>query len=183
MTRHVIRVVGPPGSGKSLFITSLQQALRTLGVRSAAVVPIGDPASGTAAISVAISTGSRSTIDREVPLGYLTTVVGWIDPGVEVVLAEDYVEPGAPALEVRPADAAPFDIADAERFAVINPEEIAERFAADGPGYTAGVAERIVRELLGREPAPLLDAEPTDEPSHGETSGNPLGRFLRRFRG
>ncbi len=185
-TRHVIRVVGPAGSGKSLLITSLQEALRTLGVRSAAVTRIGDAVAGTAAITVAISTGSRSTIDREVPLGYLGTVVGWIDPGVEVVFAEDYVEPGAPALELRPAGASPRDIAEGERFAVIDPADLAREFAAHGPGYTAGVAERIVSELLGRAVEVTPAAAPAEErPASGATEASEqsgrVSRFLRRL--
>lgn len=148
------------------------------GVRSAAVVALPGPA-----IAVTISAGGRATIDREVPLDYLATVVSWIDPEVEVVLAEDYVAPGAPAVEVRPAGAAPLEIEEGERFAVVDPAAIAEAFAQHGPGYTGGVAERIQRELLGREPAPRSVDPRAVQTEEKQTDGGGLGRLFRRLRG
>jgi hypothetical protein len=181
MPAHILRVIGPPGSGKSLLITSLQEALRAQGIRSAHVVPLPGPA-----ISVTISTGSRATIDREVPLGYLAQVVDWIDPAVDVILAEDYLEPGAPAVELRPEGAPPLGLPEADRFAVVDPAPIAAAFAAGGPGYTAGLADRIARDLLGREPSPASPSTGSGRTEEYSTApvrrNSPLTRLLNRLR-
>ena len=186
MTAHLVRVVGPPGSGKSLLITSLQEALRMQGVRSAAV---SRPAPGTTAIT--ISAGGRSTLDRDVPLSYLPTVISWIDPTVEVILAEGYEESGetgAPAVEIRVEGSAPAELPEAERFAVVSAKRsktaprLRSEFARSGPGYTGGVAERIVRDLLGREPAAGGSGEGDAETGGDSGEGGLLRRMLGRFR-
>ncbi|MEX1021978.1 MAG: hypothetical protein WD058_02415 [Dehalococcoidia bacterium] len=168
---RLLRVVGPPGSGKSLLITSLVDSLRSRGYRSAAVVQRGE-----ATTVITLSTGSRSTLDRSVPLSYLATVVGWVDPTVHLVLAEAYEERGAPAVELRPQGAPPYGVPEDELLAVVETEAIAAAFARGGPGDTIGLADRIERELLGGPGTP--DAAP------GAEGGAPdvVGRFLRRFR-
>ena len=146
----VLRVVGPPGAGKSLFITSMQEALRQHDVRSASVV-----SAGPGITTIVVSNGGRSTLERDLPLSYIPQVISWVDPSVRVILAEAYDEPGAPAVEVRPTGALPHPIPEAERFAVVDADDLAQHFAQDGPGYTAGVAERVVGEWLHQKPRPI----------------------------
>lgn len=175
-----------------MLITSLQDALRAEGVRTATVVSRGP---GLTAVS--ISHGARTTLERDIPLGYVAQVVAWIDPTVGVVFAEGYEEHGAPAVELRPRDAEPLGVLEQELLAVVDPEEIATAFAQEGPGYTAGVAERILREILGREPSdsrsdapPMGETPPADEAREapeahgaGEREAGRLGRLFRRLRG
>ncbi len=175
MPAPVVRVVGPPGSGKTMLITSLQEALRLEGVRSASAV-----SRGPGLTAIAISTGARTTIERDVPLGYLAQVVAWIDPTVQVVLAEGYEDHGAPALELRPQGAEPFPMPDEERLAVLDPGELAAAFAERGPGYTGSAAERVLTDILGWPDPRRQDAE---APASGGREVGPLGRMFRRLRG
>lgn len=179
----VLRVVGPPGAGKSLFITSIQEALRHHDVRSAAV------ANGPGVTVIVVSNGGRSTLERDLPLAYVPQVISWVDPAVRLILAEGYDEPGAPAVEIRPAGAPPYDIPEAERFAVVDADTLAEQFAQRGPGYTAGVAERIVQEWLGKRarsvPNVAEEMQKRIDPAanaRAEGGRNPLRRLLDRFR-
>lgn len=181
----VLRVVGPPGSGKSLFITSMQEALRQHDVRSASVV-----SSGPGITTIVVSNGGRSTLERDLPLAYIPQVIAWVDPTVRVILAEAYDEPGAPAVEVRPTGALPHPIPEEERFAVVDADALAQHFAQDGPGYTAGVAERIVTEWLHQKPRSIPNVAQEmqkraaglagDTPPEGDRS--PLRRLLNRLR-
>lgn len=181
MPAPIVRIVGPAGSGKTMLITSLQEALRAEDLRTASVVTRGP---GLTAISV--SNGASTTLERDVPLGYIATVVSWIDPTVDVILAEGYEETGAPAVELRPAGGPALGVPEHELLAVVDPDDIAAAFAQDGPGYTAGVAERILRHVLDREPTPDL-ASPE---ANGTPTGTPeverevsrLQRMFRRFR-
>ncbi len=182
----VLRVVGPSGAGKSLFITSMQEALRQHDVRSASVV-----STAPGITTIVTSNGGRSTLERDLPLSYIPQVIAWIDPSVRVILAEAYDEPGAPAVEVRPTGALPHPITEAERFAVVDADALAQNFAQDGPGYTAGIAELIVTEWLHQKPRPIPSAAqqmqkrtaalgaPTLTPTEER---NPLRRLLDRFR-
>ena len=179
MPAPVVRVVGPPGSGKTMLITSLQEAFRVEGLRTASAV-----SRGPGLTAIAISTGVRTTLERDVPLGYLAQVVAWIDPAVDVVLAEGYEEHGAPALELRPEGVEPFPMPEHERLAVLDPSELAAVFAERGPGHTGLAAERVLMDVLGR-PAPQErgPAESNDEPAAEEGGSGRLGRMFRRLRG
>ena len=175
----VLRVVGPSGAGKSLFITSMQEALRQHEVRSASVVR------GAPGITVIVmSNGGRSTLERDISLSFLPQVISWVDPSVRVILAEAYDEPGAPAVEVRPTGAAPYPIPEEERFALVDAEALAQHFAQDGPGYTAGIAERIVSEWLGQKPRPIPNFAEGMQKRMGHLGGHdpkPSGTLRRLF--
>lgn len=174
MPAPVVRVVGPPGSGKTLLITSLQDALRAEGVRTATVV-----SRGPGLTAVTVSNGARTTLERDIPLAYVAQVVAWIDPAVDLVLAEGYEEAGAPAIELRPEGAVPLGIEEQELLTVVDTAALTASFAEHGPGYTGGAAERLLRAVLGREPASLT-GEGSQPP---EREPGRLGRMLRRLRG
>jgi molybdopterin-guanine dinucleotide biosynthesis protein len=174
----LIRVVGPPGSGKSLLITSLADALRARECRSASAVE----REGGATV-ITISNGSRAVLEQPVAGERLAAVVASIDPGVHLVFAEGYAVEGAPVIEIRPVDASGHE-REPSPFATITSEALASGFAAAGPGgdqAVAALADRIVRELLGRT-AP--DPAARDEAPAGAASLlsriRRLGRFGRR---
>ncbi|MGE3961352.1 MAG: hypothetical protein AB7F65_06675 [Dehalococcoidia bacterium] len=175
MPAPIVRVVGPPGSGKTLLITSLQEALRVEGVRSATAV-----SRGPGLTAIAISSGIRTTLERDVPLGYLAQVVAWIDPAVDVILAEGYEEAGAPAVELRHPEGSPHPMPAHERLAVLDPADLAAAFAERGPGDIDGIAERILAAVLGREPSARAGGDGSATP---EREDGRLGRLFRRLRG
>lgn len=181
---ELLRVVGPPGAGKSLLITSLTEALRSRGYRTASAVQRGE-----AATIITLSTGSRSTLDRVVPASFLGTVVSWVDPSVELVFAEGYDDgPGIRAIEVRPAGAAPYGVDEDDLFAVMSAEELATAFAQGGPGQALPLADRVQREVLGDdaedEAGPEAESEAPASPGVERRieRGFGFGRVLRRFR-
>ncbi len=172
---EVIRVVGPPGAGKSLLITSLTESLRSRGYRTASAVQRSEDAT-----TITLSTGSRTTLDRAVPASYLATVASWVDPSVQLVFAEGYDEPGLPAVEVRPEGGEPYGVAEEDLFAVVDTEELSAGFAQGGPGQTLPLADRIQREVLGDAAEPEAPADPGRERRIERGFG--FGRVLRRFR-
>lgn len=141
---RMLRVVGPPGSGKTLLITSLVEALRSRGHRIATV----SRREATVTV-IALSTGSRVTLEQPATVEALRSVVAAIDPQVDLVLAEGYDDAGVPAVEVRPTGAPAFGIPQADLVAVVEAEALAAAFARSGPGDTLGVAERIEAALFG----------------------------------
>ncbi len=173
---ELLRIVGPPGAGKSLLITSLTETLRSRGYRTASAVQRSE-----ATTTITLSTGSRSTLDRAVPTTFLPTVVSWIDPAVLLVFAEGYPEaPGIRTIEVRPDGASPFGVDEEDLFAVVKTEELSAAFAEGGPGRSLALADRIQREVLGDAAQPEAPSDPERE--HREERGFGFGRVLRRFR-
>jgi len=166
-TTPVLRIVGPPGSGKSLLITSLTEELRRHGIRTASAVR----REGGATV-IGISTGSRIVMEQPLEVDRLPTVIATIDPTVRLILAEGYGEnhddtadDASPAIELRPrehADAAA--TSQAAPFAIVISEEIAASFAQHGPGPgIEALVTRIRRELLGEsveDPQPPAKAAP-----------------------
>lgn len=168
MTGPVLRVVGPPGSGKSLLITSLVEALRSRGHRVATLVPRSETTT-----VIVLSHGGRVTLERPMAFDALLGVVASVDPTVQLVLAEGYDAPGVPAVELRPRGGAAL-VADTDRFALVESEAFAALFARSGPGETDGLAERIEVELLG--------VTPPSAPASDDAPAGRLGRFVSRFR-
>lgn len=169
---NVVRVVGPPGSGKSLLITSLVEALRSRGYRLATVVrrerfevAFADVTAaehldaGAAITVIALSSGGRVTIERPVPLIDLGSVVASIDPAVDLVFAEAFEDAGYPAVELSPPGGPPLQSNEDDLLAVVSSAEFQGTFERFGPGETGGLAELIEREVLGREPEVSLDLE------------------------
>src|SRR5690606_36634717 len=134
--------------------------------------------------AIATSTGARTTLGRDIPLGYLATVVSWIDPAVDVIFAEGNEDSGATAVELRPAGVAPLGVPEEELLAVVDPEDLATAFAERGPGYTAGVAERVLGSVLRRAPS-ARSGEASDGGAAAEVAPaveREIGRLARLFR-
>ncbi len=161
----MLRVVGPPGSGKSLLITSLVEELRDRGHRIATVVRRED-----AIIVISLSIGSRVTLDRSAVVADMPSIVGAIDPAVDLVIAEGFDDPGTPAIEVRPRGARPHGVGGADLVMVVDAEELAAAFARSGPNDDLGIAARV-EHVLFDGPAP-------EPPSRGRRGW--LDRLRRR---
>ena len=157
----VLRVVGPPGSGKTLLIVSLVEALRSRGYRVATVVRreaievslLDMDASrqldaGTAATVIVLSNGGRVTLERTMPLPGLSWVVTAIDPSVDLVIAEGFEDPGYRAIELSPPGGPALTTTPPELMAVVASRDIAGAFASFGPGETGSIADLVERELL-----------------------------------
>lgn len=169
---NVVRVVGPPGSGKSLLITSLVEALRSRGYRIATVVrrdrfelPLVDVTAaehrnaGAAITVIALSTGGRITIEHAVEAADLATLVGSIDPAVDLVFAEGFEDAGFPAVELAPPGGPALQTSEDDLLAVVSSAEIAGAFERVGPGETGGLADLIEREILQQEREVTLELE------------------------
>ena len=145
----VLRVVGAPGSGKTLLIVSLAEALRSRGQRVVTVAP----RRGGATV-LTLSNGARVTMEQPLPLARVPAVVPSIDPSVTIVLAEDYDAPedaAVHAIALAPRGTTP----RTDVLATIAPEDIEATFARMGPGETNGLVDLVEREVLGiaREPS------------------------------
>jgi molybdopterin-guanine dinucleotide biosynthesis protein len=148
----VLRIVGAPGSGKTLLIVSLAEALRSRGQRVATVAP----RRGGATVIV-LSNSGRVTMPpagaAPMPLARLQTVIPSLDPSVTIILAEDYDAPedtAFPAVTLGRRDAAP----RSDVLATVASEDIEATFARLGPGETNGLVDLVEREVLGIERAP-----------------------------
>ena len=147
MTPPVVRVVGPPGSGKSLLIATLVEALRAHGRRTASVELRDAGHTGGRAV-VTLASGGRVAPERPLAAGELDAFVAGLDPSADLVLAEGYEEPGTPAIEIT-AEGEPPLAAPADRLAAVTREELAASFAAHGPAAGRDLAALIDERLLG----------------------------------
>ena len=161
----VLRIVGPPGSGKTLLIVSLVEALRARGHRVATAVrreaieaPERDAEAaraldaGATATVLVLASGGRVTLERAVELPALSDIVASLDPQVDLLLAEGFEDPGYPAIELSPPGGSPPATDENDLLAVVASDEIAGAFATFGPGETNGVADLVQQELLGDPP-------------------------------
>ena len=162
---NVLRVVGPPGSGKTLLIVSLVEALRSRNHRVATAVrresleaSLIDPDAsrqldaGATATVIVLASGGRVTLERAMPLPGLNSIVAALDPTVDLLLAEGFDDPGYPAVELLPPGGGRVQTGADDLLAVVSAAEIAGTFATFGPGETNGLADLVEREILGSEP-------------------------------
>jgi molybdopterin-guanine dinucleotide biosynthesis protein MobB len=157
----VLRVVGPPGSGKTLLIVSLTEALRSRGYRIATAVErtqidlpaldeeiSRDLAAGAVSTVVVLSGGGRVTLEHQLPLNNLRSVVASMDPSVDLLIAEGFPDDDYPAVEISPPGS-PALMTSADRLlAVVSSEDIQGAFAQFGPGETQGIADLVEERLL-----------------------------------
>ena len=161
----VLRVVGPPGSGKTLLIVSLVEALRARGHRVATAVrreaieaPDLDAEAtraldaGATATVLVLASGGRVTLERAVELPALSDILASLDPQVDLLLAEGFEDPGYPAIALSPPGGSPPATDENDLLAIVASDEIAGAFATFGPSETNGVADLVEQELLGDAP-------------------------------
>jgi molybdopterin-guanine dinucleotide biosynthesis protein len=140
----LVRVVGPPGSGKTLLITSLTEALRQRGHRVASAVRRED-----AATVITLVNGGRVTVARPLSAVELREVAASLDPNVDLMLAEGFEDAGFPAVELAPPGGPALITPDPELLAVVAPAQVAGDFATSGPGETRGLADLIEERVIG----------------------------------
>lgn len=154
----VLRVVGPPGSGKTLLIVSLAEALRSRGQRVVTAAPRRDGVT-----VLVLSNAGRVTLEGSMPLARLQTVVPSIDPSVTIILAENFDAPedaAFPAVALAPRSAAP----RTDAIANVATEDLEATFARLGPGETDGLVDLVETRVLGLPPrAPAAEAENPEE--------------------
>ena len=173
----VLRVVGPPGSGKTLLIVSLVEELRSRGYRLATVVrrqaieaaQLDHDASrhldaGAVATVIVLSNGGRVTLERTMPLPGLSSVIASLDPSVDLLLAEGFDDAGFRVIELSPPGAPALATSNPDLLAVVASHEIAGAFATFGPGETGGLADIVERELLDSRADVELSLEIDDQP-------------------
>jgi molybdopterin-guanine dinucleotide biosynthesis protein MobB len=174
---NVLRIVGPPGSGKTLLIVSLVEALRARDWRVATAVrreaiesSLVDPDvsqqldAGASATVIALANGGRVTLERTMPLPGLRSVVASLDPSVDLLLAEGFEDAGYPAVELLPPGDQTIETPESDLLAVVSAEELAGTFATFGPGETNGLADLVEREILGREDDVTMQITVDEEP-------------------
>lgn len=174
---NVLRVVGPPGSGKTLLIISLVEALRardwrvgTVVRREAIETAIFDSEvsrqldAGAASTVIILANGGRVTLERIMPLPSLSAVIASLDPGIDLLLAEGFEDSGYPAIELLTSEDQPTTITDPDLLAVVSAQEFAGTFATFGPGETNGLADMIEREILDAEPDVSMEITIDDQP-------------------
>lgn len=159
----LLRVVGAPGSGKTLLIVSLVEELRGRGYRVASAVRRGgieahniDPDAaahldaGAAATVIVLASGGRVTLEQVMPLPALSDIVASLDPQIDLLLAEGFADAGIPAVELAPGGSREALTTDADDLlAVVSSEELRGSFARLGPGDTNGLADLVQERLLG----------------------------------
>ena len=140
----LLRVVGPPGSGKTLLITSLTEALRQRGHRVASAVLRED-----AATVITLPNGGRVTVSRVLTASELSAVAASLDPHIDILLAEGFEDSGTPAIELStPNSPAPITPAP-DLLAVVSSTQVAGDFAVFGPGETHGLTGLIEERIVG----------------------------------
>jgi molybdopterin-guanine dinucleotide biosynthesis protein MobB len=174
---NVLRIVGPPGSGKTILIVSLVEALRSRNYRIATAVKreaiessLLDPDvsrqldAGAIATVIVLSNGGRVTLERVMPLPGLASVVASMDPSVDLLLAEGFDDPGYPAIELLAPGDTTITTSDADLLAIVASNEILGAFETFGPGETNGLAELVEREILAAEDDVTIQLTINDQP-------------------
>lgn len=150
----LLRVVGPPGSGKSLLIVALTNALRSRGFRAGSVEARTGLDGATATI-LTTGSGARVTLPGTLEGEALTERAAALDPGLDVLLAEGQpaTDERVPAIEIVEGGSPPVTTSP-ERLAIVGRERLARAFAASGPADDLGLAALIEERLLaGRRDA------------------------------
>jgi hypothetical protein len=183
----LVRVVGPPGSGKTLLIVALAEELRRRGHR------VGSAEARGGALVIALPSGGRVTAPAPAPdaaaSGALLLLARRLDPQLALLLLEESSEAdgsavapaGTPTIELVPAGGTPHTLS-AQLLAAVSTERIAGAFSVVGPGDTLGLAA-LVEQLLGAAAGRSLDvaAEPPPPATRRAEGGRiALVRWLGR---
>jgi len=195
----LVRIVGPPGSGKTLLIVALAEELRRRGHRVGSAEARSDANGG--ALVIALPSGGRVTAAAPAPdaaaSGALLRLARRLDPQLTLLLLEESSEAdegavapvGTPTIELVPAGGTPHTPSE-QLLAAISTERIAGAFSVVGPGDTLGLAALVEQRLLGAAAGRSLDvaAEPPPPARRYAEGGRVglvrwLGRALQGARG
>ena len=141
----LLRIVGPPGSGKTLLIATLIEALRQRGHRVASAVVRAEGAT-----VVTLPNGGRVTVSRVLSASELRDVAASLDPSIGLLLAEDFGEAGSPAIELSPPGGPAPITGEDDLLAMVSSMQVAGDFAVFGPGETHGLVDLIEERVLGK---------------------------------
>lgn len=149
----VLRVLGPQLPARNLLVIALVEALRARGLRSATAELLAD---GRA--SVTLPSGGRVTpAPGAVPLDgapALSAFVASLDPRTDLVIAQDYEQPGSPAVELIGGEGGADLMAEDDVIASVDAAQLQRDFTARGADAVADLAALVEARLLGGEAAP-----------------------------
>lgn len=146
---HAIRVVGPPGSGKTLLITALMEALRARGLRAASVVQRMPEQGSPGGTVLTLGSGARVTIERLLDLAAMRDLATTLDPAAALLLSEGYGGAGDAAFPavVMYDHASPTVAPDTGLvitvIAEVDGADLARRFPGEGANAVALVADAV----------------------------------------
>ena len=164
----LVRVVGASGSGKSLLIVALTNALRQRGLRAGSV-EVRTGLDGATATVLTTGSGARMTLPGAIEVRDLASRAAVLDPALDVLLAEGYeaLDDGVATIEIIEDGATPVTPAT-DLLAVVTREQLARAFAASGPADDLGLAAVIEERLLARRVAPSGLARASEVPIESE---------------
>ena len=147
----VLRVVGPQIPARNLLVIALVEALRARGLRTATAELLAD---GRA--TVTLPSGGRVTpAPGSAPLDSavrLAAFVASLDPRADLVIAEDYEDPGVPAVELTVVAASTGEAAaSGDLLASVEAERLEGDFTARGAEAVAELAALVEARLLRGE--------------------------------
>ncbi len=150
----VLRVVGPQLPARNLLVIALVEALRARGLRTATAELLAD---GRA--TVTLPSGGRVTpAPGGAPLdsaARLAAFAASLDPRADLLIAEDYDEPGVPALALTAAAASTREaVAPGDLLASVEAERLERDFTTRGAEAVVDLAALVEARLLRGEAAP-----------------------------
>ena len=161
----LLRVVGPPGSGKSLLIVALTSALRQRGYRVGSVES-RTGLDGSTATVLTTGSGARVTLPGAIEPGELASRAAVLDPALDLLLAEgcrSSADDHVPAVEII-EDGSPPLTPSTHLLAMLSRDQLARAFAASGPTDDLGLATIIEERLLTRRADPPELARAAEAP-------------------
>ena len=181
-----MRIVGAPGSGKTLLIVALAEELRRRGHRVGSAEMRGD------ALVVTLPSGARVTAQAPNGAGGILQLVQRLDPQLSLLLLEGTasddstdvptaITTGIPTIALVPHEHDTLT-SRGDLLAAVSTGRIADTFAAVGPGDTLGLATLVEQRLLGASPGPSLDVEAEPPPdTTRQTTKNRLNSLVQSF--
>ena len=150
----VLCVVGPQLPARNLLVIALVEALRARGLRTATAELLAD---GRA--TVTLPSGGRVTpAPGSAPLGEasaLASFVASLDPRADLVIAEDYEQPGVPVVELTAATTSAREAPTPDNLlASVDAERLERDFTERGAEAVADLAALVEARLLRGEAAP-----------------------------
>lgn len=141
-----VRVVGPPGSGKTLLITALTEALRQRGQRTASAVQRAPEHGSSGGTVLTLGSGARVTVDRLLDLPAARDLAAALDPAAVLLLAEGFAgetDGAFPVLFVHGLAPTMDTPTGANVIATVDGTDLARRFPAEGATAVAPVADAV----------------------------------------